>query len=213
MELKGKKINFLGDSITEGHGASSKDKCFVSLIGRNEELAEARNYGIGGTRLAIQNGVENVRWDTNAFTQRFDKMDPDADAVVVFGGTNDFGHGNAPIGSFEDRDPETFYGACHYLFAGLTRRYLGKPIVVITPLHRLSELQRRENGLMLIDYVNIIREVAEYYSLYVLDLFKISGIQPAIPAVKDAYMPDGLHPNDAGYEILADKIATFLKSI
>ena len=213
MKLQGKKINFLGDSITEGHGASSNEKCFVSLIEKMAELGVARNYGIGGTRIAIQNGVDNLKWDTNAFTQRFDKMDDDADIVVVFGGTNDFGHGNAPIGTFTDRDPETFYGACHYLFAGLSRKYLGKPIVVITPLHRCSELERRENGLDLKDYVNIIREVAEYYSLYVLDLFKHGGIQPSIPAVKQAYMPDGLHPNDAGYELLAKKIMTFLEQI
>ena len=213
MEIKGKKINFLGDSITEGVGASSKAKCYVSLIEKNEELAVARNYGISGTRFAIQQGITNVVWDTNAFTQRFDKMDDDADAVVVFGGTNDFGHGNAPIGSFEDRDPETFYGACHTLFAGLSKKYLGKPIVILTPLHRETELQSAPSGLILKDYVNIIREVAEYYSLYVLDLFATSGIQPAIPEIKAAYMPDGLHPNDAGYEILAQRIAKFLKSI
>ncbi len=213
MELKGKKINFIGDSITEGVGASAPELCYVSVLKRNAELAEARNYGIGGTRIALQKVIENAVRDTNAFTQRFEKMDKDADAVVVFGGTNDFGHGDAPIGSFEDRDPETFYGACHYLFAGLSRMYLGKPIVIVTPLHRTSELQMKMNGFYLKDYVGIIREVAEYYSLYVLDLFKHGGIQPAIPAVRDALMPDGLHPSDAGHELIAEKIEAFLKTI
>ena len=35
-------------------------------------------------------------------------MDSDADVVVVFGGTNDFGHGDAKLGTFESRDPYTF---------------------------------------------------------------------------------------------------------
>ena len=51
MELKGTKINFLGDSITEGAGTSSHDKMFTMLIER-EYGAICQNYGIGGTRLA-----------------------------------------------------------------------------------------------------------------------------------------------------------------
>ncbi len=63
---------------------------------------------------------------------------------------------------------------------------------------------------VLIDYVNAIREVAEYYSLPVLDLFKTSGLQPAIPIIREKYMPDALHPNDEGHRILTDKIIKFL---
>lgn len=33
MELKGKKIAFLGDSITEGYGASAPDKVYWNLMG------------------------------------------------------------------------------------------------------------------------------------------------------------------------------------
>ena len=36
MELKGKKINFLGDSITEGVGASAPDKVYWRLIAERE---------------------------------------------------------------------------------------------------------------------------------------------------------------------------------
>lgn len=32
MDLEGKKVLFLGDSITEGVGASSKDTCCVSAL-------------------------------------------------------------------------------------------------------------------------------------------------------------------------------------
>ena len=34
MELKGKKIYFLGDSITEGVGASDTEHCYVSVFGK-----------------------------------------------------------------------------------------------------------------------------------------------------------------------------------
>ena len=83
MELKGKKINFLGDSITFGCGASDPaTKGYVALMKDYNDLAEARNYGIGGTRIARQKEITNPEVD-NDFNMRWDKMDPDADMIVV----------------------------------------------------------------------------------------------------------------------------------
>jgi lysophospholipase L1-like esterase len=146
-------------------------------------------------------------------------MDDDADLVVVFGGTNDYGHGNAPIGDFFDRTPETFYGACHYLFRGLIRKYLGKQIVIMTPLHRTGELSQVGDGrkarptLSLRGYVDIIREVAEYYSLPVIDLYRESGLQPELEEIQTTYIPDGLHPNEAGHIVMARKIKAALEAL
>ncbi len=222
MELKGLRINFLGDSITAGIGASSKDNIYHAVLAKEAGLAQARNYGISGTRIAMQKGTENRPKDDyvdiNSFCERFDKMDDDADVVVVFGGTNDYGHGDAPLGSFGDRTPDTFYGACHYLFSGLIRKYLGKPIVIMTPLHRISELKIPECKMPgdygnLKVYTNIIREVAEYYSLPILDLFSTSGLQPEVKEIQEEYIPDGLHPNDKGNAVIAHKLRSFLESI
>lgn len=222
MVLKGLKINFLGDSITEGVGASSKETVYHAVLAREAGLREAKNYGISGTRFALQNGSE---WrpkdgyvDVNSFCERFDKMDDDADVVVVFGGTNDYGHGDAPLGGFDDRTPATFYGACHYLFSGLIRKYLGKPIVIMTPLHRDYETRNTGDQKLtgygtLKEYVDIIREVAEYYSLPVLDLYAVSGIQPEIKEIKAKYLPDGLHPSDDGNAVIAHKLKLFLESL
>ena len=216
MELKGTKINFLGDSITEGAGTSSPDRMFTMLIER-EYGAICQNYGIGGTRIARQKTPTEEKWDRD-FISRVPEMDNDADIVVVFGGTNDFGHGDAPLGTMSDRTPYTFYGALHCLYTALIEKYPGVPIVVLTPLHRITEdIPTGDNKPApvgtLKEYVNIIREVAEYYSLPVLDLFKESGLQPKIPVIQQKYVPDGLHPNDAGNEILAHKIARFLEML
>ncbi len=218
MDIRNKKINFLGDSITEGHGCSSPEKCFASLIARDHG-AVCRNYGIGGTRIARQKQPsENPKHDLD-FVGRFDKMDPDADIVAVFGGTNDFGHGDAPMGTMADRTRDTFYGALHLLYTGLITMYPSARIVVLTPLHRLNEDNPRGDGNkavtsgMLVDYVRVIREVAEYYSLPVLDLYACSGLQPRVPVIRERYVPDGLHPNDEGHRILAEQIAAFLKTL
>lgn len=209
MKLDGLKINFIGDSITEGVGTSSAQMIYHSQLKRNANLQDVRNYGISGTRFAKQQKIDGVAL---SFSERFQEMTDDADIVVVFGGTNDFGHGDAPIGCFHDKDITTFYGACHYLLSGLIKKYLGKPIVVMTPLHRLGEMQRNDsNNCILKDYVDIIREVAEYYSLPILDLYANSGIQPEIGEIKEMYMPDGIHPNDNGHTIIADKLRKFLE--
>ncbi len=218
MELRDKKINFLGDSITEGHGTSGPSAFFTTLISEKYH-AICRNYGIGGTRIARQlNPSDNQIWDQD-YCARVETMDPDADIIVVFGGTNDFGHGDAPLGTASDRTVFTFYGALHVLYSTLVTRYPEAVIVVLTPLHRTNEDNPRGDGFkaeevgILQTYVNIIREVAEYYSLPVLDLFSESGLQPKVPIIQEKYIPDGLHPNDAGHRILATKIARFLESL
>ena len=64
-----------------------------------------------------------------------------------------------------------------------------------------------------IQYVDIIREVAEFYSLPVLDLFASSGLQPKVPVIQEKYVHDGLHPNDAGHKIIADRLTAFLRAL
>lgn len=217
MKLQGKKVNFLGDSITEGHGVSCHENVYHQVMKREYGLAEARNYGVGGSRFARQIAMTEERHDRD-FCMRALEMDPDADVVVVFGGTNDFGHGDAPIGTFEDREPNTFYGACHFLFRYLIETYPDAVIAVCTPLHRTNEDCPKGDGRKayhygsLKDYVAIIREVAEYYSLPVIDLFANSGIQPNVEVMREKFMPDGLHPNDAGHERMAHIIGNFLLS-
>jgi len=212
MNLQGLKISFLGDSITEGHGCSSDAAKFTSLIAEKYG-AVTRCYGISGTRLARQTKPsENPRHDLD-FPSRVAEMDPDADLIVVFGGTNDFGHGDAPFGDFSDRTADTFCGALHELYVSLLEKYPEAVIMVMTPLHRATESIPNMHGKVLKDYVDMIRRAAEYYSLPVLDLYATSGIQPAVPVMKDKYLPDGLHPNDAGHVILTNKIAKFIESL
>ncbi len=172
-------------------------------------------YGISGTRLARQTVPSQEPSFDKFFASRVDEM-KDADAVVVFGGTNDFGHGDAPIGEFADRTPDTFYGACHDLYTRLIEKYLGKPIVIMTPLHRTEEDEvrvKRGVSVTLKTYVDTIREAAEFYSLPVCDMFKMSGLQPKVPVIMRRFVPDGFHPNDAGHEIIAARLGGFLAAL
>ncbi len=222
MKLEGLKVNFLGDSITEGVGVESPDSLYHALLKKEAKLAAARNYGISGTRLALQTGTPQRKWDPRedgrSFCERFSEMDDDADVVVVFGGTNDYGHGDASIGHKDDRMPETFYGACHSLIRGLQKKYPQKPIVFLLPLRRadeerLAQNDRIEGKRKLTDYIEILREVTALYAIPVLDLYNESGIEPYTEEVREKYMPDGLHPNEEGHKIIAKKLRDFLEAL
>ena len=210
MKLKGKKVVFLGDSITEGVGASDVAHRYTNVFAK---LAKCQIHvdGIGGTRIAKQKANSSVpSWDLD-FVSRVLALPSEADFVVVFGGTNDFGHGDAPFGSMDDREQDTFCGAMHVLCKTLVEKYPLATIVFMTPLHRLSENEAvNEFGLprkTLVEYVDAIKEICRYYSLPVLDLFSISGMQPSVDVIRQTYMPDGLHPSNKG----AEKIASLLK--
>lgn len=215
MELKNAVVNFLGDSITFGVGASSTERRYTDVLARACGLRAANNYGVSGSRIARQRVVTDDEADRD-FCLRMHEMDLSADAVVVFGGTNDFGHGDAPLGVFDDRAPDTFYGACHYLMDGLLTLYPGKPVVIATPLHRLEEDDPRGSGKPLSVaplrvYRDILMEVALWYGLPVLDLFATSGIQPRNAVSRERLCPDGLHPSDEGHALIARRMAEFLR--
>ena len=77
MELQGIKINFLGDSITEGAGVSAPEHRYPDLIAA-ETGAICRNYGISGSRIARQyRPSADGRMDRD-FCSRVAEMEPDA---------------------------------------------------------------------------------------------------------------------------------------
>lgn len=213
MELNGKKMNVIGDSITQGVGTSCIENIYMNIVAKRCNLAEVRNYGISGTKIAHHDEDNG-----NSFVDRFDKMDNDADIIVVFGGTNDYGRGHILPGTADDRTPDTFYGACHILFEGLIKKYPLSEIIVMTPVQRSigADPDPVRNGLpeiTLLDFVNVLKEVATFYAIPVLDLYAVSGIHPQIECNRINYCPDGLHPNDRGHAIIASRLESFLKNL
>lgn len=215
--LKDLKVNFLGDSITEGTGASCPAARFVNVFAAKTG-ATVRNYGIGGTRIARQQKPSDPIMD-EYFGLRVDQMEADADLIVVFGGTNDFGHGDAPFGEVEgeDTDENNFCGALRALILRLMARYPTAELVFMTPLHRKSELVKiNEYGVPchpLADYVDAIRRITAVYGVPCLDLWSSAGIAPRVPGNCATYTADGLHPNDRGMERVADRLIAFLGTI
>lgn len=204
MELKGKKFVFLGDSITQGCGASSPDMAFHQLIMKNYELESAYNAGISGTRIAKQTTPHIWHSMDLYFAIRVEVLPKDADAVVVFGGTNDYGHGDAKIGAIDDDSVYTFYGALNVLYKNLQEHCPMAKIIFMTPLKRTNEEEPSlpENKILL-DYVKAIKEFADKNQIPLIDLYESDIFDPYDPE----FVPDGLHPNDKGHEVMAEYIS------
>lgn len=215
MELRNKKMVFLGDSITEGVGVKDAKNIYWKRL--EQDGCQVFGYGIGGTRIAPQTTPSNEIWD-KYFASRIPEMEENADVVVVFGGTNDYGHGDAAMGTMSDRTDNTFYGALHQLVQKLKEKYPAAAIVLMTPIHRMNEERLyNERGIRnvgtLKDYVEAIREVGAYHGVSVLDTYEKSGIYTDDAAFREQYIPDGLHPNDAGHEFLYTCLKAHLESL
>ncbi len=224
MELKGKVIDFLGVSITEGVGvADRKNNRYDNVLKKLCDLKEVYNYGIGGTRLAYQTvPSESPVWDLY-FCGRAYRLDKSADIVVVYGGVNDYIHGDAPFGQFGDKTPATFCGAVSFLMRFLKSQFAGKTVVFMTPARLCygentgaapsTHPYRRANGRPLPEYVEIIKQTGAHYGIPVLDLYANLGIDPNREEDKETYTADGLHFNDAGHRVIAERLKAFLEAL
>ncbi len=223
---QGKKVAFIGDSITEGVGS---DKTYHAYLAEWLGIT-ALNYGVNGAQTC----------DMHRFALRLKDEHPDADAVFVFGGTNDFNDG-IPMGTFFDEcceqvnhngtevmrrhrtlnlDGNTFCGRLNLLFGEIKRGFPAAQVFVMTPIHRgyatfgddnvqPDEFWANAQGLFIGDYVEAVRRAADLWSMPLIDLYRDSGLLPAFGEYAAYFhdaQTDNLHPNARGHERIARTI-------
>ena len=212
------KISFLGDSITFGYALTDKEDRYATVICRNMGAEEA-NFGITGTLMARAGMNRN---DSKSFLDRIDLI-LDGDIAVIFGGTNDYFWGDTPIGD-ENAQEDGFYRAVTEICKKCSECRDVKKTLIVTPYphngignflggkdyndssrHNTDEVNF--NGHRLIDYVNALEEIADKYSIPVLNLHKVKGFDWKI------HTSDGCHPNIDGHLWLADKIQKAIENL
>lgn len=220
-------INFLGDSITMGVGATSHDLCFVSLLKKKFPQHEILNQGISGTRIARQDEIYNPKnyvlldCDSYSFNLDFNVRIPNlkrnSDYVFVFGGTNDWGHGSAPFGNLSDDTPYTYCGAVRKLFTELSKKFGKDKVKVIIPLYRFDDWHKKggdsdwlpHSDKMLTDYCDVQISICNELGIEYLDYRNELG-HPNNDK-NEGYFKDGLHPNDKGHQLLADLLSKVIE--
>jgi lysophospholipase L1-like esterase len=221
----GKVWNVIGDSITEvNFRANTRYHDYIKTsIG-----CTVNNYGISGTGYF----TPSTSGGTNAIYQRISSL-PTADLVTVFAGTNDWGQVGKTLvlGTMGDTNGvNSFYGAVDSTLSQLISKYpTGTQIAVFTPIVRSSGGAwfdgANSAGVTLSQISDAIIQVCKKYSIPCLDLYRNSApLAPWNATNKSTYFcppsgtidvpnGDGLHPNDAGHKILADKILSFLNTL
>lgn len=211
--LKDKKWVVIGDSITEVNFRTNKN--YHAYVSDNVGGMTVYNYGQSGTGYY---GRFNV---AGTVTQ-------DPDYVTVFFGTNDWQNsdtGNTKLlGSFGDTDNTTIAGCVYLSLSQLVSKFYNKRVAVFTPLPRSdnygSNAAPNSRGFTLEQLAKVIKQTADHLSIPCLDLYHESNLPVWVYAGNQFYFTpptggsaDGLHPNDAGHQIIARKVQKFLESI
>jgi len=204
------KIACLGDSITAAANLESMENyqqySYPCVLKNILGAARVDNLGIGGSSIG--------RYWENAFVDRYQEIPKDTDLIIVMGGTNDgFCAARKDFGSMEERSKRTFIGDLDELITGLKKDYPDAQIVLVTPLPNvLHDMLRKERDYLLPQYTfaDAMKELAGEYDLPVIDLYNSNILDSHDAAVIYNYMPDGVHCNPAGYEILAQHIGAQL---
>ena len=203
----GKVCNCIGDSITYGLDPNSPSERLVNpypsqlrdLCG----FVTVNNYGISSSTVATKSSDSNWNAQRNPMVLRYKQM-VDADVITFLGGINDFWL-NVPLGTLGSTDTDTFYGALNELFRGLVTKYPTKPILAMTILDYKNATNG--NGNTLVQFRQAVKDVCAYYSIPVFDLGIEVGFSTRVESQVTALIPDKLHPNQSGVDIMARKIS------
>lgn len=214
MNLYGKTLLFLGDSITEGTGVAQEENIYLNRLGRFTGASRVLNYGIGGTSIA-RNKAE--MWRTGSFVVRAQTL-PDeawhADVAFIFGGTNDYGIGDALFGDENSCNPFEINGAVNILIPTLRGMRADMKIILLSPIRRLGDgASNTATNQPLEAYVELLRQAAARHNVHFCDLFHEDLFDPEDPEQRRRYIPDGLHPNDEGHQVLAEKILQLVSNL
>ena len=203
----GKTAVFVGDSITAGTGCDG-DK-YWQILEESMGLSNVTAMGVPGSCISAKSdyGTNN-----SPLIQRYNDI-PEADLISIFMGTNDYGH-DTPLGTIDDIGDTSFYGALNVIIPSLQAKHPDSRIVFVTPLHRYGfgglnfDYEKNGAGFTLQDYVDAVIKVCRRYSVPVIDLYSISGLNPSLAVIRNTYMPDGLHPNANGHKYIANILKT-----
>ncbi len=199
---------FVGDSITAGSGTT---KIYYEYLEESLGFGSVTPMGVAGSCISAASDYGQAN---QPLINRYQDI-PSADLIVIFMGTNDYGH-ETPLGSVGDAQDGTFYGALNVIIPALTASHPSGKIVFVTPLQRYgfgtskilgtpftSDDVANGVGAALGDYVDALKTVCTNNGVSVIDLYTECILDPADAETRANYMPDGLHPNAAGHEVIA----------
>ena len=236
-KLYGKKIIWNGDSICAGFAVTGNWSTRIA----EKNNATCINYAIGGGTVAeglplLKSG--KARHSVSATLDRMYAEHPDADYVIFDGGSNDsdlLGYAAEnpeqtklgvldPMDYSGDYDRNTFTGALESVFYRATKYWKGKKIAFIIAqkmgYHHPRLFRNRRC------YFDRAVEVCLKWGIPYMDLWNGCYLNPALEWMYDAtktadenktenvcFYADGQHLTGRGYDVTADIIDSWLKTL
>ena len=188
------KLLLTGDSII----ARSENHSIPEI---NFQLQKLNSYQIYNTAISgINSGGLALSLPNLVFNQ------PKCDYLIILVGTNDLAvHKQVPVQQFED-NLKLIASSIIWLY------YPGK-VILITPPAVDENKQKVRNNLLVQEYSNIIKRIANEYKFSFIDLASKMQANKNFPEIFNGKKNDGLHFGVKGYELLAKLIVQKLNQI
>lgn len=211
-----KVMLFTGDSICYGANwrptvEDYSNTGWRKIIQENYPKSITYGYGIGGTTISKRSGR------TDSILERMTTMfseHPEADYIIIEGGVNDaYNITDCPIGTIStgytaELNENTFAGALESIFKYAQTNWIGKKIGYIVTFKVPSAMGQFKFN----EYMDIAKQICEKWSIPYCDLYNESNLNYYIQEVSNAY-GGGLHPNEAGYRIITNKIEKWMEAL
>ncbi len=212
------KIAVLGDSICAAANlseAEQKKYNIPTLLQKILGAKEVLNYAIGGS--TISNATASY-----AMVDRWQEIPEDCDIIIVFGGTNDCLFENKwQYGKLEYEERMvngTFCGDLDEMVSGMKYRFhehnengYTKLMFVNPPSTKLNDaVYNTDPGNMIhqSEFAAAIREIAPNYDFDLIDMYNDNLFNTHDDAIVSNFMPDGVHANPTGYQMIAEHLAS-----
>ena len=189
------RVACIGDSITAGAGASDRNTTsyppvLAQLLGDGYEV---KNFGIGG-RTLLKNG-DRPYWNEPLFNE---SQEYRPDIVIVKLGTNDTKPQNWDTHGVElEGDLREMLSTYKHL-PSKPKVYVCYPVWVVNDNMTIRE------SILVQHVIPIIYKVAKELNVSIIDLHTTLYGMPQL-------VPDGVHPNDLGYVLMAKDIYDRIK--
>lgn len=192
---KVKTIGTIGDSVAKGTGAKSN---FTEMLAKKIK-AKATNLAVSGATMSTTK--------ENSIYEQANNIKGD---LIIVQGTDDDWINNVKIGT-DKADVKTFYGAFYSTINTLKNKYPDSKILVMTATKQCyvkdkkivrKDTNKNELGLTLEDYCSAQIDICNELDVPVYDAYHSTKFKPNLPSFRKSSMPDGVHPNDKGHEVI-----------
>lgn len=192
---KVKTIGTIGDSVAKGTGAKSN---FTEMLAKKIK-AKSTNLAVSGATMSTTK--------ENSIYEQANNIKGD---LIIVQGTDDDWTNDINIGT-DKTDTKTFYGAFYSAITKIKSNNPNSKIIVMTPTKQCyikdgktvrKDTTKNDLGHTLADYVDVQIDACNELDIPVYDAYHSTQFKPNIPSYRKSSMPDGVHPNEKGHEVI-----------